>query len=79
MFDITWVLIRLAGFLFFFGLLLDIEIILLIVGLVLLHMNLGLNTILNDYIHFNKIKVFLTFLIRFSSIEIGRYILELLL
>nr|UAD89534.1 succinate dehydrogenase subunit 4 [Agarophyton chilense] len=58
---------------------LDIEIAILIMGLVVLHMNFGLKTILNDYIHINKIKIFLVFLIRLSSIEIGRYILEILL
>nr|YP_009130758.1 SdhD [Agarophyton chilense]AKA27613.1 SdhD [Agarophyton chilense]ASP44541.1 succinate:cytochrome c oxidoreductase subunit D [Agarophyton chilense] len=79
MFDVTWVFIRLGGFFFFGGLMLDIEIAILIMGLVVLHMNFGLKTILNDYIHINKIKIFLVFLIRLSSIEIGRYILEILL
>nr|YP_010199726.1 succinate dehydrogenase subunit 4 [Gracilaria flabelliformis]UAD89684.1 succinate dehydrogenase subunit 4 [Gracilaria flabelliformis] len=79
MFDITWVLTRLGGILFFSGILLDIEIIVLIISLALLHMNLGLRTILTDYIHIEKIKIALLFFIRISSIEISRYLLELLL
>nr|YP_010199601.1 succinate dehydrogenase subunit 4 [Gracilaria cearensis]UAD89459.1 succinate dehydrogenase subunit 4 [Gracilaria cearensis] len=70
---------RLGGVFFFSGILLDVEIIVLIIGLALLHMNLGLRTILTDYIHINKIKITLLFLIRTSSIEISRYLLELLL
>nr|YP_010199526.1 succinate dehydrogenase subunit 4 [Gracilaria baiana]UAD89384.1 succinate dehydrogenase subunit 4 [Gracilaria baiana] len=79
MFDIAWLFTRLGGIFFFGGILLDVEIIILIIGLVLLHMNLGLRTILIDYIHINKIKITLLFLIRISSIEISRYLLELLL
>nr|YP_009490439.1 SdhD [Gracilaria textorii]AWH62625.1 SdhD [Gracilaria textorii] len=79
MFDITWILTRLGGILFFSGILLDIEIIVLIIGLALLHINLGLKTILIDYIHIKKIKITLLFLIRISSIEISRCLIELLL
>nr|YP_009511856.1 succinate dehydrogenase subunit 4 [Gracilaria gracilis]AXI97733.1 succinate dehydrogenase subunit 4 [Gracilaria gracilis] len=79
MFDIVWSFMRLGGIFFFSGILLDIEIIVLVVGLVVLHMNFGLKAILTDYIHTNKIKVALLVLVRISSIEIGRYILELLL
>nr|YP_010199801.1 succinate dehydrogenase subunit 4 [Gracilaria ornata]UAD89759.1 succinate dehydrogenase subunit 4 [Gracilaria ornata] len=79
MFDITWVLTRLGSILFFGGILLDIEIVVLIISLALLHMNLGLRAILTDYIHIEKIKIVLLFLIRISSIEISRYLLELLL
>ncbi|KAI0556313.1 Succinate dehydrogenase [ubiquinone] cytochrome b small subunit (mitochondrion) [Gracilaria domingensis] len=70
---------RLGGTFLFGGILLDVEIIVLIIGLALLHMNLGLRAILTDYIHINKIKIILLVLIRISSIEIGRYLLELLL
>nr|YP_009511881.1 succinate dehydrogenase subunit 4 [Hydropuntia rangiferina]AXI97758.1 succinate dehydrogenase subunit 4 [Hydropuntia rangiferina]UAD89784.1 succinate dehydrogenase subunit 4 [Hydropuntia rangiferina] len=79
MFDIIWILIRLGGLLFFLGVIIDIEIILFISGLILLHLNFGLSTILSDYVHINKIKLILLFLIRLSTIEISRYILELLL
>nr|YP_009504375.1 SdhD [Gracilaria chouae]AWX65733.1 SdhD [Gracilaria chouae] len=79
MFDIVWIFLRLGGILFFSGILLDVEIVVLISGLALLHMNLGLRTILTDYIHVEKVKITLLFLIRISSIEISRYLLELLL
>nr|YP_010199751.1 succinate dehydrogenase subunit 4 [Gracilaria isabellana]UAD89709.1 succinate dehydrogenase subunit 4 [Gracilaria isabellana] len=79
MFDITWLFVRFGGILFVSGILLDVEIIVLISGLTLLHMNLGLRTILTDYIHIEKIKLTLLFLVRISSIEISRYLLELLL
>nr|YP_010199826.1 succinate dehydrogenase subunit 4 [Gracilaria tikvahiae]UAD89834.1 succinate dehydrogenase subunit 4 [Gracilaria tikvahiae] len=79
MFDVTWLFVRLGGILFVSGILLDIEIIVLVSGLALLHMNLGLRTILTDYIHIEKIKITLLFLVRISSIEISRYLLELLL
>nr|YP_010199626.1 succinate dehydrogenase subunit 4 [Gracilaria cervicornis]UAD89484.1 succinate dehydrogenase subunit 4 [Gracilaria cervicornis] len=70
---------RLGGIFFFSGILIDVEIIVLIIGFVLLHMNLGLKAILTDYLHIKKIKITLLFLIRISSIEISRYLVELLL
>nr|YP_010199551.1 succinate dehydrogenase subunit 4 [Crassiphycus birdiae]YP_010199876.1 succinate dehydrogenase subunit 4 [Crassiphycus usneoides]UAD89409.1 succinate dehydrogenase subunit 4 [Crassiphycus birdiae]UAD89884.1 succinate dehydrogenase subunit 4 [Crassiphycus usneoides] len=79
MFDVSWIFTRLAGIFLFGGILLDIEIIILISNLISLHMNLGLRVILNDYIHINKIKIALLFLIRVAGIEISRYILEILL
>nr|YP_010199851.1 succinate dehydrogenase subunit 4 [Hydropuntia urvillei]UAD89859.1 succinate dehydrogenase subunit 4 [Hydropuntia urvillei] len=79
MFNIIWILIRLGGLLFLSGLVLDIEMALFIIGLVFLHFKLGLITIINDYIHISKIKLILQFMVRLSSIEIGRYVLELLL
>nr|YP_009511806.1 succinate dehydrogenase subunit 4 [Gracilaria caudata]AXI97683.1 succinate dehydrogenase subunit 4 [Gracilaria caudata] len=79
MFDITWIFTRLSGIFLFSGILLDVEIIILISSLISLHMNFGLRAILNDYIHSNKIKVALLFLIRVAGIEISRYIFEILL
>nr|YP_009365186.1 SdhD [Gracilaria changii]ARJ60468.1 SdhD [Gracilaria changii]ART65137.1 SdhD [Gracilaria changii] len=79
MFNITWAFIRFAGIFLFIGILIDVEIIILIGGLVSLHMGFGLRTIVNDYIHVNKIKIALLALIRVSGIEISRYILEILL
>nr|YP_009511831.1 succinate dehydrogenase subunit 4 [Gracilaria ferox]AXI97708.1 succinate dehydrogenase subunit 4 [Gracilaria ferox]UAD89659.1 succinate dehydrogenase subunit 4 [Gracilaria ferox] len=70
---------RLGGIFFFSGILVDVEITVLIIGFVLLHMNLGLKAILTDYLHIKKIKITLLFLIRISSIEISRYLVELLL
>nr|YP_009490389.1 SdhD [Gracilaria spinulosa]AWH62549.1 SdhD [Gracilaria spinulosa] len=79
MIDINWILMRLGGIFLFSGIFLDVEIVVLIIGFVLIHMNLGLKTILVDYIHIEKIKITLLFLIRISSIEISRYFVELLL
>nr|YP_011017030.1 succinate dehydrogenase subunit 4 [Gracilaria hainanensis]WQB61708.1 succinate dehydrogenase subunit 4 [Gracilaria hainanensis] len=70
---------RLGGVFFFSGILLDVEIVILLIGLIFLHMNLGLRAILTDYVHIKKIKIMLLFLIRISSVELSRYILELLL
>nr|YP_004062170.1 SdhD [Gracilariophila oryzoides]ADR03186.1 SdhD [Gracilariophila oryzoides]APC24932.1 succinate dehydrogenase subunit 4 [Gracilariophila oryzoides] len=79
MFDITWLLVRLVTFFILGGILIDIEILIFLIGFLFLHISLGLKTILNDYIHINKIKIILLVLVRISSIEISRYILELLL
>nr|YP_009138175.1 SdhD [Gracilaria vermiculophylla]AHZ58202.1 SdhD [Gracilaria vermiculophylla]AHZ58227.1 SdhD [Gracilaria vermiculophylla] len=79
MFDINWFLLRLVTFFILGGVLLDLEMLIFLIGFLFLHVSLGLKTILNDYIHINKIKIILLILIRISSIEISRYILELLL
>nr|YP_009511957.1 succinate dehydrogenase subunit 4 [Melanthalia intermedia]AXI97884.1 succinate dehydrogenase subunit 4 [Melanthalia intermedia] len=79
MFNVHWLLLRLAGLFVFEGILVDIEIIILISGFLLLHINLGLQTILNDYIHIKRIKITLLILTRLSNIEVSRYILELIL
>nr|YP_011003673.1 succinate dehydrogenase subunit 4 [Gracilaria eucheumatoides]WPS66075.1 succinate dehydrogenase subunit 4 [Gracilaria eucheumatoides] len=79
MFTTIWILIRLGGLLFLSGAILDIEIALFIIGLLFLHLNLGLITIIGDYIHVSKIKLILCIMMRLSSIEISRYFLELLL
>lgn len=63
----------------FLGLLIDIEITLLVFGFLLLHISLGLNTIVSDYIHIKKIKFISSTLIRIALIEITRYILELII
>lgn len=79
MFKIYWLFLRLAGLFVFESILIDIEISILIFGFLSLHMNLGLQTILNDYIHIRKVKIFLLILVRISSIETNKYFLELLL
>nr|AHX02556.1 succinate:cytochrome c oxidoreductase subunit 4 [Sebdenia flabellata] len=79
MFNFSWFFLRLAGILTFVGFLIDIELILSITGFLVLHINLGLKAILNDYIHIKKIKFLVIALIRMSTIEITMYALELLL
>nr|UAD89809.1 succinate dehydrogenase subunit 4 [Gracilaria salicornia] len=70
---------RFGGVFTISGIFLDIEVVVLFIGLILLHMNLGLRAIVTDYIHIKKSKTILLILIRISSIEVGRYVLELLL
>nr|YP_009019495.1 SdhD [Gracilaria salicornia]AHG53082.1 SdhD [Gracilaria salicornia]AMR57132.1 SdhD [Gracilaria salicornia] len=79
MFNRTWVFMRFGGVFTISGIFLDIEVVVLFIGLILLHMNLGLRAIVTDYIHIKKSKTILLILIRISSIEVGRYVLELLL
>ena len=63
----------------FFGLLIDLEIILLLSGFLFLHINMGLKTIICDYIHIKKIKIITLALTRIFIIEITRSILEFLM
>ena len=79
MFNFQWIILRLSALVMFLGLLIDIEITLLVFGFLLLHISLGLNTIVSDYIHIKKIKFISSTLIRIALIEITRYILELII
>lgn len=79
MFNFQWIILRLSALIIFLGLLVDIEIVLLIFGFLFVHISLGLNTIVSDYIHIKKIKFISSTLIRVSLIEITRYILELVI
>ena len=79
MFSFQWTILRLSALITFVGILIDVEIILLVFGFLLLHISLGLKTIVSDYIHIKKIKFISSTLIRISLIEITRYILELLI
>nr|YP_010164473.1 Sdh4 [Polyopes lancifolius]QRM91068.1 Sdh4 [Polyopes lancifolius] len=79
MFDLSWLLLRLAALFTLGAFLVDIEIFVLVTGFLLLHINLGLRTIIGDYIHVKKVKLCLIVLTRISSIELTRYVLELLI
>lgn len=72
-------ILRLAGLFSLVGLLIDIEVFLFIYGFIGLHINLGLHTIIYDYIHIEKIKILLLYLIRISIIEIFKHFLDLFL
>nr|AHX02486.1 succinate:cytochrome c oxidoreductase subunit 4 [Riquetophycus sp. HSY-2014a] len=78
MFNFRWLILRLAALYVFIGILIDIEIILLMSGFLLLHINFGLQAIISDYIHIKKIKFISSILVRISLIEMTRYFLELL-
>lgn len=56
----------------------DLEIIFFIISFLFVHLTIGLKTVLNDYLHSKISKVLLLLLIRLSSLEFLRYILELL-
>ena len=79
MFNFQWITLRLSALNTILGFLIDIEIIFLVSGFILLHINLGLQTIVYDYIHVKKVKFISSTLIRISLIEIARHILELLI
>ena len=79
MFNFSWFLMRLITFFIFLGFLVDIEIFLMTNGFLFLHINLGLKTILDDYIHTKKINLGLNILMRILMIEMIRYLSELLL
>nr|WCH57862.1 succinate dehydrogenase subunit 4 [Caulacanthus ustulatus] len=79
MITLKWIFMHLIVSLVFTGIFIDSEIICLILGLAFLHINSGLTTILEDYLHLKKIKLILVFLIRALSIELFKLILELVL
>nr|YP_008963785.1 succinate:cytochrome c oxidoreductase subunit 4 [Grateloupia angusta]AGO19298.1 succinate:cytochrome c oxidoreductase subunit 4 [Grateloupia angusta] len=79
MFELSWLLLRLAALFTLEGFLIDIEVFVLIMGFLFCHVHLGLKTIISDYIHIKKVKLILVILIRILAIELTRYVLELLL
>lgn len=79
MFDLSWLLLRLAALFTLEGFIIDIEIFIFIIGFLFYHMHLGLKTIISDYIHIRKVKLALIILTRISTIELTRYALELLI
>ena len=79
MFNFQWLVLRLVILFVVISFFVDIEILLLISGFLIIHINIGLRTIVYDYIHIKKVKFISSNLIRISLIEIIRYILELLI
>nr|AIY34306.1 succinate dehydrogenase membrane anchor subunit [Grateloupia taiwanensis] len=79
MFDLSWLLLRLAALFTLEGFIIDIEIFVFIIGFLFYHVHLGLKTIINDYIHIRKVKLALIILTRISTVELTRYALELLI
>nr|YP_010937573.1 succinate dehydrogenase membrane anchor subunit [Grateloupia asiatica]WKW95603.1 succinate dehydrogenase membrane anchor subunit [Grateloupia asiatica] len=78
MFNLSWLLLRLAALFTLEGFLIDVEIFVLAMGFLFCHIHLGLKTIISDYIHTKKVKLVLIILTRISAIELTRYALELL-
>lgn len=79
MFNFPWFFLRFAALFALFAFLVDIEIGLGVLGFILLHVNLGLRTLLNDYIHIPKIKLITLSLMRVLIISLTVCILGLLL
>lgn len=76
---ISWWLIRLIAVLIAFGVFYDIEIIILICTLILIHLKLGLETILSDYTHNKFTRYVFLFFLRFLSLEMAYFFLDLVL
>nr|WCH57814.1 succinate dehydrogenase subunit 4 [Hypnea spinella] len=76
MFNIEWLIIRFSSLFTLCGIILDLEIIFFVIGFLLIHISLGICSILYDYVHIQKIKSFSFFLVKISSIEIAKNIME---
>nr|WCH57982.1 succinate dehydrogenase subunit 4 [Calliblepharis sp.] len=77
MFNLDWLLLRFSVLFMFIGILFDIEIFFIIIGFLFIHINMGIISILYDYVHVIKIKYLILFLIKVSIIEILKNIIEL--
>lgn len=76
---ISWWLTRLTVLFLIPGIFYDTEILILIYTLILIHLKLGLETISADYIHNKFIYFSFLFLIRFLSLEMVYFFLDLIL
>nr|YP_010027351.1 succinate:cytochrome c oxidoreductase subunit 4 [Sarcopeltis skottsbergii]QOS04472.1 succinate:cytochrome c oxidoreductase subunit 4 [Sarcopeltis skottsbergii] len=77
MFTLQWLVVRVVSLFVSLTILIDLEMLIVIFGFLIVHISIGLKTIIYDYIHFQKIKLILLILVRISAIEISRYTLEL--
>nr|YP_009515588.1 succinate:cytochrome c oxidoreductase subunit 4 [Sirodotia delicatula]AVK39611.1 succinate:cytochrome c oxidoreductase subunit 4 [Sirodotia delicatula] len=76
---LSWWLIRLTGLLLVSGIFYDIEITIVMYSLIITHFKIGLEAILNDYIHEQLIYLYFTILIRFLSLELIYFFSDILL
>nr|YP_009445888.1 succinate dehydrogenase hydrophobic subunit [Betaphycus gelatinus]ATX68829.1 succinate dehydrogenase hydrophobic subunit [Betaphycus gelatinus] len=79
MFNIEWIILRLSVLFLLLGLTFEVEIIVLVLGFIVLHIRLGIITILNDYVHIKKIKSICLFSVKVLSIEVSKYVMEFIL
>ena len=79
MYTSNWWIVRISALLSFPSFFYDIEVIFFIISLLILHITLGLQTTLNDYLHNKRVKILLVVLTRLASLELLRYVLELLI
>lgn len=64
----NWLFLRLSVILLFISYWLDFEIILISINFLFLHINIGFKSIIFDYLHLQKISIFLFSLLRISLI-----------
>nr|WCH57790.1 succinate dehydrogenase subunit 4 [Hypnea flava] len=76
MFNIEWLIIRLSSLFILSGIILDLEIIFFLMSFFFIHISLGVCSILYDYVHVKKVKSFSLFLVKISSIEVTKNIME---
>nr|WCH57838.1 succinate dehydrogenase subunit 4 [Hypnea edeniana] len=76
MLNIEWLIIRLSSLFTVCGIILDLEIVFFVMGFLLIHINLGVCSILYDYVHIKKIKNFLIVLVKIASLAAIKNIME---
>lgn len=74
-----WWLIKVVALLFIPSFLFDLEIIFCLSSFIILHLIIGLKTIIMDYLQNYTLKIFLVILIRLSNLELLRYTLDFLI
>ena len=75
--NFTWFGIRWAALSLLASVFIDLEFLIANLGFIFLHIVSGVRTIINDYIHIEKINLFSVVLIRVCYIELIRYSMEL--
>ena len=79
MYIYQWWLVRIPVLLILPSIFYDIEIFFLLNAFLVVHLTTGLKAVLNDYLHYKNSKIALIILIRISSFEFLRYILEFII
>nr|YP_010316746.1 succinate dehydrogenase subunit 4 [Batrachospermum sp.]UNB13399.1 succinate dehydrogenase subunit 4 [Batrachospermum sp.] len=77
--QLCWWLVRLTALLLVPGVFYDLEILVMICSLIIIHVKLGLEAILNDYVHDKVVCLCFLFLVRLSSLEIVYFFSDFLL
>lgn len=75
----NWWIVRIPALLLLPGVIFDLEVLILLNSFLILHLTLGIKTILNDYFDNKTLQIFLLILIRLTSLEFLRYVLEFLI
>lgn len=75
----TWWAVRFSAIFISPGIIFDFEIMFLLQSLVLLHAKIGLESIMNDYVHDTTVKLLYLFFLRILSLEILLYFIDFIL